>query len=62
MVAQGCVHWDLAFKNALSAGSDRADEREMLKVVSREAGRCKKGHFGDGERNKWLTVGACHLK
>lgn len=26
----------------------------MLKIASREIGRCQKGHFGNGERTKGL--------
>lgn len=41
-----CTEW--------SAGSDRASKSHMLKIAPREARRCKKGHFGDGERANWL--------
>lgn len=34
----------------------------MLKIVSSEAGRCKKGRFEDGERAKWLAVTGCCVK
>lgn len=45
--------WDLE-STEWSAGSKRAGGRQMLKIASREIGRCQRGHFGNGESTKGL--------